>query len=128
MAIDLYTDPINVRRGIWTWMENGPYFGIPIGNFIGWFLVTTISTGLFRCYEHYRPIKLRIKNINIFMLPIVYYALMWVYHTYFALHFQMINLVFLGSLVTLQTIIINLILFTKLRMQAKLVLNSSQKT
>lgn len=39
LSIDLNLDPIAVSLGFWEWQDTGPYFGIPSGNFIGWFVV-----------------------------------------------------------------------------------------
>lgn len=45
LNLDLTLDPIAIHRGWWTWhaMENFPYatdyFGIPVINFIGWFVI-----------------------------------------------------------------------------------------
>lgn len=38
IAIDLFMDPIQVYQGSWTWLEGGPYFGIPIGILLVGFL------------------------------------------------------------------------------------------
>ena len=40
---DLYLDPIAVHLGIWIWSNPGPWFGVPIGNFVGWWLITFSS-------------------------------------------------------------------------------------
>ena len=47
-AIDLFMDPLHVQIGTWTWIQQGPYFGIPLSNFSGWFMVAFLSSGLFR--------------------------------------------------------------------------------
>lgn len=39
-GIDLLLDPVMVAKGAWRWFSTGPYFGIPTGNFVGWFLVS----------------------------------------------------------------------------------------
>ena len=38
-ATDLFLDPLGVSSGAWTWPEGGPYFGVPLLNFAGWFVV-----------------------------------------------------------------------------------------
>jgi putative membrane protein len=57
VALDLFMDPIAVKSGDWTWLEGGPYFGIPIGNFIGWFFVVVLAMGTFRAVEYFFPRK-----------------------------------------------------------------------
>jgi putative membrane protein len=43
-AWDLYLDPQMVSRGLWLWADPGPYFGIPLLNFFGWWLVSALVT------------------------------------------------------------------------------------
>lgn len=47
-AWDLYLDPQMVSRGLWLWAETQPvpgdYFGIPLVNFFGWWLVSGVVT------------------------------------------------------------------------------------
>jgi putative membrane protein len=39
-AWDLGMDPLMVRGGNWVWDTPGAYFGIPVQNFLGWWLTT----------------------------------------------------------------------------------------
>lgn len=42
-AIDLLIDPLAANSlGFWQWFEPGPYFGVPLLNFAGWFLVSAL--------------------------------------------------------------------------------------
>lgn len=53
-AWDLYLDPQMVSRSLWLWAEvqpvPGDYFGIPLINFFGWWLVSTLVTAA--CHPH----------------------------------------------------------------------------
>jgi len=51
VAWDLSLDPIwgTVLRA-WVWLEGGPYFGVPISNFFGWFLTVFILYQSFAVY------------------------------------------------------------------------------
>jgi uncharacterized membrane protein len=51
--LDMIADPVSVspQAAQWVWIVGGPYFGIPISNFIGWFLVTAGTVLIFRSYE-----------------------------------------------------------------------------
>ena len=42
VACDLALDPIAVSVGLWTWETPGPYFGIPLLNFSGWWGVAWV--------------------------------------------------------------------------------------
>ncbi len=49
-SMDLYLDPITTLRGNWVWADGGAYFGVPVGNFAGWFAVSFTVCALFRAY------------------------------------------------------------------------------
>ena len=42
---DFTNDPfMSTVKGLWVWPNGGAYFGVPLQNFIGWFVMTTISS------------------------------------------------------------------------------------
>ncbi len=47
-AWDLYLDPQMVNWGLWVWDQPGQYFGIPLVNYAGWFLVSALITVIAR--------------------------------------------------------------------------------
>jgi uncharacterized membrane protein len=75
VLLDLILDPIKVREGAWSWLDGGSYFGIPLGNFAGWFIVTVIVAGAFRLYEYFRPRVYR-KDIFLLLVPVIGYGAM----------------------------------------------------
>jgi len=38
VLIDLVLDPGAVALKFWIWESNGPFYGVPVSNFVGWFL------------------------------------------------------------------------------------------
>jgi len=46
-AWDVAMDPLMVRAGHWVWEIDGAYFGIPIQNFLGWWLTTFLCVAVF---------------------------------------------------------------------------------
>ena len=62
-------DPQMVAWGLWLWDRPGAYFGIPLSNYLGWFLVSGLITAMFR------P-----KNLPIVSL-IAIYILTWLLQT-----------------------------------------------
>ena len=42
-AWDVVMDPVMVKVGHWVWDVSGPYFGIPLQNFSGWWLTTFVA-------------------------------------------------------------------------------------
>ena len=48
---DLTIDPISsTLQGLWIWQTPGAYFGVPISNFFGWFMVVFIFFQIFAVY------------------------------------------------------------------------------
>jgi uncharacterized membrane protein len=48
---DLTVDPISsTLQGLWVWHNPGAYFGVPLSNYFGWFLVVYIIFQLFGIY------------------------------------------------------------------------------
>lgn len=116
VAIDLFMDPIKVKQGSWTWLDDGPYFGIPIGNFIGWILVVIIATGLFRVFEYFKPRQITNELKNTFMIPVLGYGLLYLSFLISAIKFEMMGLILIGSVAMLPLVLANLILFQKCRL------------
>ena len=48
-AWDLGMDPLMVKAGHWVWEVQGAYFGVPLQNFWGWWLIT--FTALLVCHH-----------------------------------------------------------------------------
>lgn len=47
LHVDLSMDAIAIRVPFWTWTPPGPWFGVPLGNFFGWFTVAFLFAGWF---------------------------------------------------------------------------------
>ena len=43
VCLDLAIDPVMTSRGLWVWARRGEWFGIPLENFAGWFLVSAVA-------------------------------------------------------------------------------------
>jgi uncharacterized membrane protein len=76
MNLDMILDPVavSVQNPAWVWIGGGPYFGIPLSNFIGWFFVTFFAVLLFRSYETLKsePIE-GARSIDVY-IPVIYLA------------------------------------------------------
>lgn len=115
LAIDLFMDPLEVKQGTWTWINGGPYFGVPIGNFIGWFIVAVLSSGIFRSFEYLFPKKEEKFDKTIFIIPVLCYGLVALSLLGMAIQFQMYELGVLGSVFMIPTVLFNLFLFNRYR-------------
>lgn len=71
MSLDLILDPVAVNiKKHWTWEKGSAYFGIPLRNFLGWYVVGLISTWLFSLLDGERQISYNI----LYLLPIIFYG------------------------------------------------------
>ncbi|ARM76910.1 carotenoid biosynthesis protein [Acidianus manzaensis] len=72
VIIDLSVDPIMVSAGYWTWKTSIlDYFGIPITNFVGWFIVSLV---IIIIYSLIRGSKEKSEdNIFSYLFPLVYF-------------------------------------------------------
>lgn len=112
-AIDIFMDPIMVTNNNWTWVNGGTYFGIPIGNFVGWFIVTMISSGIFRGYEYFFPIKKTTLSLSLLLIPTIGYLSLVIIFSILALNLGLYQIVIIGGIVMLPVALINLFLFAK---------------
>ena len=48
-AVDVALDPIMVEAGAWVWHVHGAFFGIPVRNYIGWWLTAFSVLYLYLC-------------------------------------------------------------------------------
>ena len=44
VLVDMVLDPAAVVLSIWVWLVPGPYYGIPVSNYTGWFLTAFIAS------------------------------------------------------------------------------------
>ncbi len=67
-AIDLVIDPLASNDlGYWTWTIPGPYFGVPLINFAGWFAVSLIL------FYVLRPIPPRSSSIQMLGRSVIFF-------------------------------------------------------
>lgn len=53
--VDLALDPVAVGVGLWSWSEPGPFFGVPLANILGWFVIGALVSAIFRGFEYLKP-------------------------------------------------------------------------
>jgi uncharacterized membrane protein len=106
-AIDLFMDPLQVHKGNWTWLEGGPYFGVPIGNFAGWFVLVLIITGIFRSFEYFNPGKIIPVSKSIALMAVLAYVVIWLAFVLSAIEIKMYDLILIGSLFMLPPVLLS---------------------
>ena len=67
---DLTVDPIaSTVHGFWVWQNPGVYFGVPLSNFFGWFLVGFIFFQIFSWYISRYDLKIPEKSAELMHKP-----------------------------------------------------------
>ncbi|KXA96834.1 hypothetical protein AKJ38_02515 [candidate division MSBL1 archaeon SCGC-AAA259I14] len=51
LHVDLSMDAIAIRVPFWSWTPPGPWFGVALGNFFGWFSVALLFSGFFLFFK-----------------------------------------------------------------------------
>ncbi|MGB9843385.1 MAG: carotenoid biosynthesis protein [Caldisericia bacterium] len=71
LTFDIFIDPVAVKFGLWRW-ENFyfSYFGVPIGNFVGWYIIATTTTLFLRSLDLIFSVEINKKWLN--LVPYVY--------------------------------------------------------
>jgi|GEM_PF-1003246 len=122
LSVDLFMDPVEVKEGMWTWLNKGAYFGVPIGNFIGWFFVALFASGTFRVFEHYfcQPSKKKIARAKpsfldqtINLIPAFGYGSLLIYFVATALRANLFAVAAIGSAFMLPVVLLNWGLFLR---------------
>jgi putative membrane protein len=76
-AWDLVVDPVLSGSALpaWVWKEGGPYFGIPIQNYVGWMLTTFTVYLSYRVFEHQTDLQpVGPVTVAIAAMPLVAYG------------------------------------------------------
>jgi uncharacterized membrane protein len=75
VAWDLAQDPIwgSVLHG-WVWRDGGPWFGVPISNYLGWYLNVFIIYLLFALHLRRRPVSPPPPAARSWSLAVLFYA------------------------------------------------------
>jgi uncharacterized membrane protein len=59
----------------WVWQSGGPYFGVPISNFFGWFLTVYLIYQLFAIYLKEAPLPTSTPSKRFWRAAILFYGL-----------------------------------------------------
>lgn len=75
VACDLSQDPVWATiLHLWIWQRGGPYFGVPISNFFGWYLTVFVIYQSFALYLRERPINAGPLPSGYWHLAILFYG------------------------------------------------------
>jgi len=127
MNLDMILELVSVSIGAWTWSNGGPYFGIPISNFIGWFLVTFVSTFFFRNYESYTKQEMNRINGKIDCTIVGVYSIYLSRNAALALVIGHQEYALIGVATMLPFVLIALLMFLVKRSRARIGTSCSQE-
>lgn len=89
-AWDVIMDPVMARMGFWVWEVEGVYFGIPIRNYVGWFVTTFTIYFLYRILEpRLGEMPTIIVNRRFIRLAAWSYMVTWASNTFVALQMDL---------------------------------------
>jgi len=72
LSLDFIIDPVAVKVAkMCRWESGGNYFGIPLGNFIGWYAVGLIASQIIFAF----PLRLNFNSQLLLLLPAILYML-----------------------------------------------------
>jgi uncharacterized membrane protein len=111
VAIDVFLDPLMVFHGKWSWSGGGPIFGIPVGNFVTWFLVTIVTTGIFRVFEWRFAQQPKQVDKSVHITPVVGYDVLCASFAALAIDAGLHDLVSIGIAAMMPVVCLNLFLF-----------------
>jgi len=76
VAWDLSMDPVwsTIMHG-WIWLQGGAYFGVPVSNFLGWYLTVYVIYQLFALYLRERPTYCHSFPSGYWQMAILFYGI-----------------------------------------------------
>ena len=73
-AWDVFLDPQMVRTGYWVWLRHGEYLGIPLENYLGWFVTALL---VFAVFFRVFPAQPLVRTDWFGVLPVAAYVWTW---------------------------------------------------
>ncbi|RQH01428.1 bisanhydrobacterioruberin hydratase [Natrarchaeobius oligotrophus] len=77
VAIDLVLDPAAVAVGFWEFTPPGPYYGVPVSNYLGWILSGTVAVVLVDHAFDRRALLERVRRCEFVLDDLVSFVLLW---------------------------------------------------
>lgn len=72
MIFDLFLEPAATGLKAWIWIDNGPYYGVPALNFLGWLFVGFLITAVYRRSTKKSTESRQQNNIPIFIFSLLF--------------------------------------------------------
>lgn len=95
-TFDFFIDPIAVKYKLWNW-ENfkESYFGVPVGNFVGWYIIGSTTTFFLRILDkiHYKSFNMQSLKLISLIYIIIIFTLFTVSIIFYNFEFAIQNLI-----------------------------------
>lgn len=76
VVVDLVLDPAAVAIGFWTY-DGGPYYGVPVSNYLGWLLSGSVAVGLIDAGFDRNALLERLEACPFALDDLVSFTLLW---------------------------------------------------
>jgi len=76
LVVDLVLDPAAVAIGFWTY-DGGPYYGVPVSNYLGWLLSGSVAVGLIHAAFDREALLARLEACPFALDDLVSFTLLW---------------------------------------------------
>ena len=77
LAVDLVLDPGAVALGFWAYTEGGPYYAVPVSNFLGWVLSGTVALIALDAAFPADRLRRRVDECPFILDDLVSFVLLW---------------------------------------------------
>ncbi|GAB3022632.1 bisanhydrobacterioruberin hydratase [Natronobiforma cellulositropha] len=77
VAIDLVLDPAAVAVGFWAFVPPGPYYGVPVSNYLGWVLSGTVAVVCVDLAFDREALLERVRSCVFVLDDLVSFVLLW---------------------------------------------------
>lgn len=77
IAIDLVLDPAAVAIGFWAFTPPGPYYGVPVSNYVGWLISGTVAVVLVDAAFDRQALRERVATCEFLLDDLVSFILLW---------------------------------------------------
>ncbi len=109
-SIGLLVEPLGTYLGNWRWFSNSAYFGVPLADFRGWFLVSGLCCLIIRVFEYYFPVNKK-ADYWAHLLVVLLFAFLNLNFARIAAGYGLTGVALVGIYVTLPLVFVNLMLF-----------------
>lgn len=74
VIFDLVLDPVAYARQFWIWQGEGGYYGVPVSNFVSWFLISAVLSLFFPFRDV--PVPIRREAVRLTQLMLLMFGLL----------------------------------------------------